>query len=476
MIYLTKHDLPNEMVSGKQNEKQTGEGKGRMQMNVQEMKKAACAVIDRHAEELIALNDSIYREPELGYKEFKTAAKMKEQLDRLGLKYEDGVAITGIITPLSGRSHGINVAVMGELDAVLVPGHKYADPLTGAAHCCGHCAQAASVIGVAAALVESGVMQYLDGDVTLMHVPSEEFVELEYRENLIQQGKIKLLGGKQEFIRLGKFDAVDIVLTQHTLGTEVDAAPEGQKETKQIQIKANCGGAIGKGFVGKMIHYTGKASHAALPSEGINALTAARLGFAGMDALRETFRDEDGIRVHPIITKGGNLVNVIPADVRIETYVRGQNMPAILDASEKVDRAFKAGGYVIGAKCEITQIPGYMCPYESQELKDLGFENLKEIFGADHCERDGIGASTDTYDVANLLPTLAFHTGGAKGTFHGVDFDIVRLDYAVLDAAKVMVCTLIDLLANGAEKAQFVKERFQPALSKEQYLHDWCRL
>ena len=46
-------------------------------MNVQEMKQAACAVIDRHAEELLALNQSIFEEPELGYKEFKTAGKIK---------------------------------------------------------------------------------------------------------------------------------------------------------------------------------------------------------------------------------------------------------------------------------------------------------------------------------------------------------------------------------------------------------------
>ena len=119
-----------------------------------------------------------------GYKEFKTAAKIKAALDELGYEYTDGHAVTGIITPVKGRDHKINLAIMGELDAVIVAGHPKADPVTGAAHSCGHSAQATSVIGVAAALKAPGIMENLDGDITLMHVPSEEFVELEYRQGL----------------------------------------------------------------------------------------------------------------------------------------------------------------------------------------------------------------------------------------------------------------------------------------------------
>lgn len=291
-------------------------------MNVSEMKKAACEAIDAYADKLIALESSIYHEPELGYKEFKTAAKIKAALDELGYTYTDGHAVTGIITPVKGRDHKVNLAVMGELDAVIVKGHPCCDPETGAAHSCGHSCQATSVIGVAAALKAPGIMENLDGDITLMHVPSEEFVELEYRQSLKDKGVIKLFGGKQEFIRLGLMDNIDMMIMQHTAVTE----NEGDIQ----QSKGNAGGAIGKGFIGKLIQYIGKESHAANPSQGINALKAAQLGLAGIDANRETFRDEDGIRVHPIITKGGDLVNVVPADVRIETYVRGSNTKAIL--------------------------------------------------------------------------------------------------------------------------------------------------
>src|SRR4029450_4193826 len=93
---------------------------------------------------------------------------------------------------------------------------------------------------------------------------------------------------------------------------------------------------------------------------GINALYAAHIALAAINALRETFRDEDTIRVHPIITHGGSQVNVIPGEGRRETYARARAVAAILDANTKVDRAFRAGALALGAKVEIETLPGYM--------------------------------------------------------------------------------------------------------------------
>ena len=441
--------------------------KGQIPMNVNEMKAAACAAIDANADKIIALGESIFEEPELGYKEFKTAAKVQAALDAIGLQHKDGVAVTGILTPLKGRDHKAHLAIMGELDAVVAAGHRCADPVTGAAHACGHFAQAASVVGAAYGLTAPGVMENLDGDITLMHVPAEEFVELAYRKSLIEQGTVKLLGGKQEFIRLGVFDDVDMMIMQHTRTTENEDSP--------AEIKADAGGT-GMGFVGKMIQYIGKASHAAAPHMGINALKAAQLGLAGIDANRETFQDKDSIRVHPIITKGGDLVNVVPDDVRIETYVRGSNTKAIFEASAKVDRALEAGAMALGAKCEITQLPGYMCPFESEELKDVVYDNLKYVLGEKNCHRNGPGGSTDASDVSNILPTVHMRIGGARGVGHGADYEIARPDLAVVSAAKIMACTAIDLLANGAEKALEVKNNFKAPMTKEEYLEQWCHL
>ncbi len=436
-------------------------------MTVQEMKAAACKAIQDHAEDIIALATAIEQEPELGYKEFKTAAKVQAELDKLGFEHKDGVAITGIITPVEGRDHEAKVAIMGELDAVLVPGCPTADPVTGAAHCCGHNAQAASVVGVAYALKESGIMKELDGDIVLMHVPSEEFVELEYRKGIIDEGKISLVGGKQEFIKLGAMDDIDVMIMQHTAGvTEMDGKT----------IYANPGGEGGLGFVGRLVKYTGKASHAASPWQGINALKAAQVGMLAIDSQRETFPPTDNIRVHPIVTRGGDLVNVVPSDVRIETYVRGNNTEGILKAAEKVDRSFQAGADAIGAKVDITKLPGYMCPIDCPPLKQIVYENLCGIFGEEHVDPIGRGGSTDASDVAHILPTCHMNIAGASGVFHGDDFKITDPQMAVVDAAKAMVCTAIDLLADGAGKALEIRKNWKPPMTKEEYLSQWCGL
>ena len=91
--------------------------------------------------------------------------------------------------------------------------------------------------------------------------------------------------------------------------TTPEYAYEGKK------VLCGCGS---NGFVGKLIRYIGKEAHAGgAPHLGINALNAANIGLAALAAQRETFQDKDHIRVHPIMNKGGDLVNVVPADVDV---------------------------------------------------------------------------------------------------------------------------------------------------------------
>src|SRR3712207_955420 len=104
---------------------------------------------------------------------------------------------------------------MGELDALAVPNNPQADPVTGAVHACGHNAQIASMLGAGMGLIASGVLQELAGRVVLFAVPAEEYIEIEYRLDLRQQGKIEFLGGKTELIKLGELDDVDMAMMVH---------------------------------------------------------------------------------------------------------------------------------------------------------------------------------------------------------------------------------------------------------------------
>lgn len=437
-----------------------------MAASKEELKKRACDAIERNRDKIIAIGESVFEEPELGYKEFKTAEKIKNIFDELGIQYEDQIAVTGIIAPLKGKESKIKVSVMGEMDAVVAPLHRCANKETGGAHSCGHNAMVASLAGVAYALSGTGIMEELSGDVALMAVPAEEFVELEYRKQLKKEGKIEFFGGKQEFVRLGKMDDVDIMVMQHTGGKSGDGY-------------LGCCGTGSSGFLGKIIKYIGKEAHSGgSPELGINALNAATLGLSAIHMQRETFKDEDGIRVHPIITKGGDLVNVVPADVRLETYVRGKSVDAILDANRKVDRALKAGGDAVGAETVIDDIPGYLPIVVNYDLFDLMYDNMVSVFGKEKVLYEGpaMGGSTDAGDISTLMPAIHSNFFSAEGDFHSSAFEIPDKQTAYLDAAKCLAMTVIDLLYDGASEGIRVKNNFKPLMTKEEYLKNWGKL
>ena len=408
-------------------------------------------IIDAHRNEIIAFAKDIYTHAELGYKEYRTAEKFASFMKNLGLETKEGLAVTGVKAYLNEEEKtNVSLALIGELDALRIPEHKYANPETQGAHCCGHHAQLAGVIGAALALTNEDVKKELDGQVVFFAVPAEEYGEIEFKNSLTAQGKIRYGGGKCELIRIGAFDDIDLDIVHHS----------------------------NNGFVSKVIRYKGLAAHAAgAPHLGVNALNAASLGLSALAYQRETFRDDDHVRIHPIITKGGNLVNVVPDEVVIETLVRAANKDAIADAAAKTDRAFKAGAIAVGASCEITTMPGYLPALSEKadesvlaaaEIAAQTSENDYQIVQEDTHAYSG--GSTDVGDVQHLQPVLTFNTGGKVSGLHSVDFDIVDEELAYVVTAKIFALSAYRLLRDGAVKAKEIVANYQPIFTKEEYI------
>ena len=428
-------------------------------MTKDDLKKQVYAAIDRRADEIIGLGEQIRRTPELGFKEFKTAKLVEETLAKIGLSPKGGLAITGVRADLPGQAgDGPTFAMLGELDALVVAGHPEADPATGAAHACGHNAQVAGLLGAAMGLLDTKAVQHLAGRVVFFAVPAEEYGDIEWRVNQARAGKLEFLGGKPELLRLGHFDDVDLSMMIHT-------TPRTEDGKAGVPVSNN-------GCVVKTVKYIGRASHAGgAPWNGVNALYAAQIGLLGINALRETFRDEDTIRVHPIMTHGGSQVNVIPGEVRLETFVRGRTTQAIIDADKKVDRALRAGAMALGAKVEIETLPGYapmtcdakMAAYfKANAVKMVGEENFRQI-----AHRTG---STDMGDLSQVMPVLHPYMGGAQGTGHGADFRIVDKPLAYVAPAKALASMVVDLLWDGAAAARDVVQSAKPPMTREQFL------
>jgi len=433
-------------------------------MNGEDLKRKVCAAIDRRQEDMIRVAKTMLGHPELGYREVKTTALVREVLKGLSLPLREGIALTGVEGTLSGKEPGPTVVVMGELDSVMGRESPLADPATGAAHLCGHHIQVASMLGAAMGLVDAQAAAYLTGQVKFLGCPAEEYLEIEYRLGLMAEGRISFLGGKQELIKLGYFDDVDAAMMVHSFA-----------DTPEPAFLMN---AAGNGFMAKFIRYEGKPSHAgAAPHRGINALNAACIGIMAVHAQRETFQDDDAIRVHPIITKGGDVVNVVPSDVRLETYVRGKSLEAILDASAKVDRAFKAGGDAVGAATAITNIPGYLPIFQDRNLTEIASKNGRALLGDRGALEAGfMGGSFDVGDLSHLIPVVHPFVTGTKGHLHTAEFCVTDYIAAVVLPAKLMAMCVIDLLADGGGEARRVRKEFQPRLNKGQYLELMQRL
>lgn len=428
-------------------------------METSELKATVCAEIDRRAGRLIEIGERIFRDPELGFKEFRTASIVEEVMDSLMLNSRSGLGITGIKAVVEGGQPGPTVAVIGELDSVLVPGHEFCNPETGAAHCCGHNAQISTMLGVAMGILNSDVLPELAGRIAFFAVPAEEYVEIDYRNELRRAGKIEFLGGKGELIKLGEFDDVDMAMMVHA------SSSQRSKAVASISTSSN-------GFVGKQARFVGKAAHAGgAPDRGINALYAAQIALASINAQRETFRDEDAIRVHPILTRAGDLVNVIPSDVRLETYVRGKTTEAIESAAQKVDRALRAGAVALGAEVEIETLPGYMPLVNNEAMAERFKANFLTMYDEADWENTGHGAgSTDMGDLAHIMPSIHPYVGGFSGAGHGADWKIEDQYLAYILPAKLMAMTVIDLLSNGAALAKEILDRDKPRMTKDEYL------
>jgi amidohydrolase len=428
-------------------------------MTRDEIKREVFRAVDRRADEIVALGETIRKHPELGFKEVKTARLVEETLGRLGLAPRSGLALTGVRADLPGRAgDGPTFAVLGELDALVVAGHPEADATTGAAHACGHNAQVAGMLGAAMALVDSKAFERLAGRVVFFAVPAEEYGDIEWRVDQARKGALEFLGGKPELLRLGHLDDVDLAMMIH-----LTSRPE---EGRAGVPTSN------NGCIVKTVRYVGKAAHAGgAPHLGVNALYAATVGLSAINAIRETFRDEDTIRVHPIITHGGSQVNVIPGDVRIETYVRGRTVEAILDAERKVDRAFKAGALALGATVEIETLPGYL-PMRCDPVMARYFrDTVVGLVGEEHYRQVGHRTgSTDMGDLSQVMPILHPYMGGATGSGHGADYRIVDPALAYVTVAKSLAAMAVDMLADGAKGARDVLAQARPPMTREAYL------
>jgi len=416
--------------------------------------------VEKHTKLILEAERWLWAHPETGYKEFESSKYLQDKFIELGYSLTLAENITGFYTTIDTGKPGPTVLILGELDSVICPSHKEANPKTGAVHSCGHHAQGAALLGLAAALKEPGVLDEFCGKIKLCSVPAEELLEIEFRSELKKQGIIKYFGGKSEFLSRGYFDDVDLAFMVHT-------TPMGK-----FRNTPGSNGCIAKKFI-----YKGVAAHAGgSPWDGRNAMYAANCGLTACNALRETFKDEDCIRFHPIITSGGSMVNAIPETATLESYVRGMSFESMLEANRRLNQAITGSALSLGCNVEIIDFPGYAPHKNSIDLNEVAKEAVN--LALPECEFIEINkastGSTDMGDLSCIMPVVHPYCPGAIGKSHGNDYYIVDPVKACVGSAKWQLAMLKILLSDGAKRAYEAIKNFKPRFSSKKEYLDYC--
>lgn len=403
----------------------------------------------------------LWAHPQTGFTEWEANAYLTEKFEALGYTLTQAGNVPGFYTDIDTGKPGPALGIMGELDALDIANHP--ESVNGMTHCCGHHAQGAALLGVAAALKEPDALDGLCGKIRLMMVPAEEMIQLGFREQLRKEGTIQFFGGKIEMMRRGFYDGVDIAIMVHG-----GVAGENEK----TEFSCNSGN---NGCIMKTVKFKGRSSHAGgAPHLGINAQYAAMLGMQAANNLRETFQEKDMIRFHPIVMGANCAVNIIPDEIVLESHVRAKTLAAIKKENVKLNRAMAGAALSMGAGVEISDRPGHSPAYHDPDLMKLIEQCCKDLTGEDTVDFDYDAWQTGTSDfgdVTQVMPGVQFTCMGASGTVHGIDYQVTDPERLCVNSAKAQLFVTDALLSNNAAAAKEIIKNYKPVYpSIKEYL------
>jgi amidohydrolase len=202
-------------------------------------------------------------------------------------------------------------------------------------------------------------------------------------------------GRKVDLTDAGAFDDVDAAFQAHLFATD-------NLEGRALAMDA-------AEFV-----FQGRAAHAASnPQDGVNALDAVMLTFTGINYLRQQLTDD--VRIHGIVTEGGEAPNIIPDHCRALFYVRAAKKRIYEETFEKVQNCARGAALMTGAELTI-EYPenAYYDLIENQVLAERATAHMTELGFDIHGEEDNPG-STDIGNVSHACPTLYMNVGVADG-------------------------------------------------------------
>ncbi len=393
---------------------------------------ALCPVLTRLVREL-------YDEPEIGFAEHRSVARIAALLAAHGVDVEVGAF--GLETAFRASGHEASGAESSaDVSESEASGPHFAiiaeyDALPGIGHACGHNIIAGVAVG--AFLAAAPIVARLGGRLSLIGTPAEE------------NG-----GGKELIIRAGGFDDVDAAGMVHPSAGSGTGSVLGQRTTGVRRVA---------------VTYHGRAAHAAgAPWLGRNALDGVVTAYQGVAQLRQHILPTD--RIHGIITDGGAAPNIVPERAAALFYVRSADVEGLRDLTERVAAVLEGAARITETRAEIDvdPVPPYL-PLETNVALTTRWARAFAARGHEIPAPPAVvpqgGPSTDMGNVSRIVPSIhpSLGLGGPVEVFpHNAAFaDLTVLPPALdalIDAAAALAATAVDYVADPALRAAAAAE------------------
>mgnify|MGYP001172744817 CR=1 FL=1 len=372
----------------------------------------------------IQTSHAIHERPEIGNEEYFASKTLTDLLQDAGFQVTKNVAghETAFVARRSSGIDGPKIAFLAEYDA-----------LPGLGHACGH--NLIGTISVAAAVALGEVVHQTGGEVVVFGTPAEE-------------------GGpngsaKGSFVKHGLTEGIDAALMIH---------PSGQTSTTSPTLAVDP----------LDFHFFGKAAHAAAsPEKGINALDAVIQLFNGINALRQQLPDD--VRIHGIITNGGEAPNIIPEYASARFFIRAATWARCEKVSKRVRQIAEGAALATSTKVEIERFQNEVKDFVLNSTLDAVIKEELTALGENVTEGNKKPTgSTDAGNISHVVPAAHpyIKIGPDSLVGHTDEFREAakseKADRALLTGAKALALTGHRLLTD-AVLLKRVREDFEKA-------------
>lgn len=370
---------------------------------------------------IIGLRRHFHQYPELGMEEYKTAEKIKRELNFLGIDWE-AFGETGVVGYIGDKKKGKTIALRADMDALKIEektGTEYASKHPGLMHGCGHDGHMASLLGAAAFLKKHE--KELNGRVKLIFEPSEENCK-----------------GANLVCNSGILDEVEGIFGLHIF-TDMEYG----------QISIDPGERMATTDIFKIV-LTGKSGHAGKPQLCVDATVAGAALVMGLQTL--VSRELNPLSAAVVSVgrfESGHQYNVVSGEAVLEGTVRSFQEEdrklleqGIIRMTEEISRAYRV-------KAEVSYQPSlHPAVVNDEEETQVARRAARKVLGEDclvTLPKIFLGEDFSIYQT-KVPGVFAFVGGGnvEKGLIypnHHDHFDMderVLVDGACLHAAYAM--------------------------------------